>query len=176
MVIQQFIIERFAAAIMIPAEQLVRITEPGRGGAKQRKRLVLAEPIGRHAMAAIQRPGADRIQKLEGANHGAGGEQFKAEPPARHVIHAADEIAGKFMENVALRPGGLEAQRCGLRTADIGGGEDGNTRPSGDSRLQKTAPRGRFGVGTGHLLLPFVAPPGRLGRVFTGRDIWMTGG
>jgi hypothetical protein len=33
-------------------------------------------------MAAIKRAGADRIQKLEGADNGAGGEQFKAEPPA----------------------------------------------------------------------------------------------
>ena len=96
-------------------------------------------------MAAIKRPGADRIQQLEGANHGAGGEQFKTQPPPRHIIHATGEIAGEFMENIALRPGGLEAQRRGLRTADIGGGEDGNTRPGGGGRLQKTAPRGRFG-------------------------------
>ena len=176
MFVQQFIVERFAAAIMIPTEQLVGIAEPGGRGAEQRKRLVLAEPIGGHAMAAIKRAGADRIQKLEGANHGAGGEQFKTQAPARHIIHAADEVASEFMEDVALRPGGLEAERGSLRPADIGGGKNSNTRPGGGSRLQKTAPRGRRSVGTGHLLLPLWCPPGRLGHRFTRRDIWMTGG
>jgi hypothetical protein len=105
---------------------------------------------------AVQGAGRNRVEELEGAHHGAGGQQVQPQAPARHGVDAGDVVLREFMEDIALRPGGLEAQHGGLRAAHIGLGQHGG--PDGtDGRGLEQAPAARSGRFVDHAFLPGAA-------------------
>jgi hypothetical protein len=150
----ELVVQRLAAAVVEPREVGIGVVEPRRRRAEQAERLVLAEPIGRDAVPAIERAGGDRVDQLEGADHRAGGEQFHAHPPAGHGVHAADEVAGEFVEDVALRPGRLEPPGHGLRAADAGRCQDGCGGGARRGGLQESTTCRHWRLGLGHAVLP----------------------
>ena len=96
-------------------------------------------------MAAIERAGRDRVNQLEGADHGAGGQEFHAQPAAGQRVHAGHVVIGEFVEDVALRPGGLEAQGRGLRAADARRGQHRGAGGGHGACLEKAAASGPGG-------------------------------
>src|SRR5690554_2181713 len=81
---------------------------------------MLAVPVGRHAMATIQRSRNDRILQLQRTYHRAGRQQVQAQPAPRHFVDDAYIVGRELMENILVGPSALEAQSRCLR--------NGNTR------------------------------------------------
>ncbi len=108
--LHQFIIERLAAAVFDPAEHLVGAPAPGWRRSEQRKRLVLAVPVGGHTVAAIERAGEHRVLHFEGLGNRARRQQFDLQLAARHFIDTCDEIRRKLVKNVLGRPGALKLE------------------------------------------------------------------
>ena len=141
--LHQFIIKGLAAAVLDPAEHLVGAPAPGWWRSEQRKGLVLAVPVGRHAVAAIKRSGNHRILHFEGLGNRARSQQFDLEFAARHFIDARDEVSRILMKNVLCRPRALKLESHRILCArHIRHGETCGTCRSGNG----TASSGKRGA------------------------------
>ena len=145
-----FIEQLLAAAVVVPGQDHVRVHAEGRAGTPQGHCGILAVPVGDHAMAAVQRALGNRVEQLEGLDHGAGGQHLDLEASAGHVIHLLGEVHGVLVEDVLRRPGGLPAHRDrGLR--------DGNHRESRGNGADTAGGGGGQELAAGGLLLGLLA-------------------
>ena len=145
----QLVVQLLAAAVLDPGQQRVRVHAERRAGAEQRIRRVLAVPVGRHAVATVERAFVHRVDQVEGLDHRAGRQHVDLEPAARHFVHLLGEVEGVLVEDILGRPGALEphrgrggtanhrkAERRGAGGRGRGGGEKPAT--SGDTLGRRT--------------------------------------
>ncbi len=124
--LHQLIVKCLTTAVVDPSEQLTAVEPVGRAGAEQRSRAMLAVPIGRDRMRAVEYAGMDAVLHRERLHHGAGVEVVDLQPGAGHVVDFGHVILGEIVENVLRTPGPLHLQYCGLsprhlRHCDRGG-------------------------------------------------------
>ncbi len=160
--LHQFIIKGLAAAVFDPAEHLVGAPAPCWRRSEQRKRLVLAVPVGCHTVAAIEGSRDHRVLHFEGLGNRARRQKFDLEFAARHFIDTCDEIRRKLVKNVLGRPRALKLEIHRILCArHIRHGETCGTCRSGNGALlQESAARINVSLvrGLGHVKSPIWAP------------------
>ena len=132
-VADQLVVERLAAAVLDPAEEAVGVPAERRRGAEQRERLVLAVPVGAHAMAAVENAGIDRVLHLERRDDGAGRQHVELQPAARHLVdlrrHSRRRTRGRcpWSARCSGTSGHLVCARatCGAASAAVAAGRAG---------------------------------------------------
>jgi hypothetical protein len=133
--VHKLVIELVAAAIIHPGHEIIGVPAEGGNGAEQRERLVLAVPIGGHAVAAIENAGIHGVLHLEGRNHGAGGQHFELQASAGHGRSRAwrnpTQIRGRYpwsarSTGISMSPSARAdiGHRHGGGSGHAGGGEE----------------------------------------------------
>src|SRR5690606_27125022 len=89
-VVQKLVIELHAAAVVNPAEALLRVEAEHRTAAEQRGRLVLAVPVDRDGMAAVELAAMRGVLHLEGMYDSAADEIIDLQPRSAHLVDALD--------------------------------------------------------------------------------------
>ncbi len=154
--LDQFVVELLAAAVVDPAEEHLRVEAERRAGAEEAGVDALAEPVGGDAVAAVERARMDGVHQAERGDDRAGGQDVDLQPPARHLLDLFAPGDEDIVENVLRRPGGLHLERDGLlrRSAPGPGQTDQRRAARGESGLQHLAPRDLFLLVWNHGMSP----------------------
>ena len=129
---RELVPELLATTGVNPGETNLRGGTAHRAGTEERGALVLAIPVARHMVAAIENALANGIDDLEGLDHSTCGQVLEFEAAAGHFVDAGDISLGHFGEDLVGTPGTLNFERYGgLCNRDHG--EAGNGRCNGSS-------------------------------------------
>ena len=112
-------VELLAAALVDPGENFRGVGAEHRAGAEQRRRLVLAVPVGGDQMPGIEHALVDRVLDLERLHHRAGVQVLDLQTAAGHVVDPLHVFQRHFVEDVGRAPGALHLEGDGLRPRDI---------------------------------------------------------